>query len=147
VSIEQAEDKELTSAEAQQLGVQIHHSGGPRRVRLTNPRRWRKFVATHATPFLECPYCLCLVRDKETADQHLWRRHAGNNRERAGEWDWEPWASDLELRLSRLERDLVHLDSNGLERTYEDEDEPKRRRLINRIWCRYPAPPREGWQQ
>ena len=147
MSVEPAESSELTTAEAQQLGVQFSSPSGPRRVRLKHPRRWPKVKIAPGIVVLKCPYCLALIADPNDGDVHLWRRHAGNNRERAGEWDWEPWASDLELRVSRLERELADVESNGLERVYDEDQGPTKRRIINKIWCRYPAPPREGWQQ
>lgn len=80
-----------------------------RQVKLIRPRRWRRAEASrvHDIWFLECPYCLALVVDEPTGDEHLFRLHANNTRERPGQFDLIPWLTELQRQVDELTEDLI----------------------------------------
>lgn len=143
-------DGELSRAEALQRGVQL---GPPeRRLKLINPRRWRKVMVSVGCYLLECPYCMSTVANRDAADQHLWRLHTGNFGGRAGQFDLLPWVTDLDRRLCVVEDDVaIDGPGNGLERVHDAQAfkmrMKKRRRLFGREWCNYPSAPPEEWQE
>jgi len=84
-----------------------------RQIRLIRPRKWRRIEASrvHGIWFLECPYCLTIVADEGAADEHLFRLHANNSREHAGQFDLIPWLTELQRQVDHLEEDLVEPDT------------------------------------
>lgn len=107
-------------------------------VKLIRPRKWRRFVFTASTPLFECPYCLNLVGRLEAADEHLWRVHADNTAERAGQMNLLPMVAEIERRLDHLEEDLTPADEPTArwytrDQTHEYTDR-RRRRMHWRRW-------------
>jgi len=127
--------EQLTVEEARQRGVGVSADDTPR-VKLISPRRWRKVQISPGIVVLKCPYCLSLIADPVDGDEHLWRIHADNRRDRAGQMWLLPLVLENTLRINELFEDVAYPTGyNGLER-HESAHEyyRNRRRILWRRW-------------
>lgn len=106
-----------------------------RQVKFIRPRRWRRIEASrvHNIWFLECPYCLSLVADEGSADEHLFRWHANNTRQQPGQFDLVPWLTELQRQVDHLEEDIVEPDTwaTGVDRSQVHEWRDRKRRRVH----------------
>jgi len=133
--IETEPREQLTPEEAARRGVAIGDDEIPR-IKLISPRRWRKVEVSPGIIVLKCPYCLSLIADPYDGDEHLWRIHADNRRDRAGQMWLLPLVLENTLRINELFEDMARPTGfNGLERHHSNgEYYRNRRRLIWRRW-------------
>lgn len=128
-------------------GVKVGPTGLHRgaQVRLIAPRRWTHYRMTpdHQRPIwlIQCPYCLMLtVPDKHyrTADEHLYRVHANNRRDAAGQFDLLPLVTELQREIALLKEDLAQVspDTGTIERAHRQPPPGRgdRRRHLWRQW-------------
>jgi hypothetical protein len=106
-----------------------------RQIRLIPPRKWRQVEASWVQGiwFLECPYCLSLIADEGAADEHLFRLHANNNREQAGQFDLIPWLTELQRQIDHLEEDITEPDTwrRGVDDSPVHERRDRKRRRVH----------------
>ena len=133
--------EQLTPEEARVRGVQIG-TDDIQRVKLISPRRWPRVKIGPGLVVLKCPYCLSLIADPFDGDEHLWRIHADNRHDRAGQMWLLPLVLELKLQVVELMEDIAKPTGfNGLERHHSTGDYYRNRRRI--IWRRWRYATRE----
>jgi hypothetical protein len=127
--------EQMTADEATIRGVQVGADDVPR-VKLINPRRWPKVQIGVGLVVLKCPYCLSLIADPVDGDEHLWRIHADNRHDRAGQMWLLPLVLETKLQVMELLQDMARPTGfNGLERHHSVGDYYRnRRRFLWRRW-------------
>ena len=133
--------QQLTAEEARTRGVTVDDDQIPR-IKLINPRRWPRVKISAGIVVLKCPYCLSLIADPVDGDEHLWRIHADNRRDRAGQMWLLPLVLENTLHIRELFQDIARpVGFNGLERHHSVGDYYRNRR--RQLWRRWRYATRE----